>query len=75
MKIQVIVRDDGSNAEIHRGDHHTAVEPQRGDRLLHVVIDGYHAPVVEQREHDLAGASPFLRVRCRATRRSDGGEA
>lgn len=75
MKIQVIVRDDGSNAEIHRGDHHTAVEPHKGDRLIHVVIDGYFPPVVEQREHDLAGASPFLRVRCRATRRSSGGES
>lgn len=74
MKIQVIVRDDGSNAEIHRGDHHTAVEPHKGDRLIHVVIDGYHAPVVEQREHDLAGASPFLRVRCRATRLTGGAE-
>ncbi len=38
------------------------------------VIDGYHAPVVEQREHDLAGASPFLRVRCRATRLTGGAE-
>ena len=75
MRVKVIVRDDGSNAEIHRGDHHTAVEPHKGDRLIHVVIDGYHAPVVEQREHDLAGASPFLRVRCRATRRSEEVEA
>jgi hypothetical protein len=75
VRVKVIVRDDGSNAEIHRGDHHTAVEPQRGDRLIHVVIDGYHAPVVDVREHDLDGASPFLRVRCRATRRSAGGEA
>ena len=50
-------------------------EMQRGDGLIHVVIDGYHAPVVDVREHDLDGASPFLRVRCRATRRSAGGEA
>ena len=47
-----------------------AVEPQLGDRLIHVVIDGYHPPIVETREHDIDGASPFLRVRCRATRRS-----
>ena len=70
MKVAIIVRADDGNAVIHRGEHHTAVEPQLGDRLIHVVIDGYHPPIVETREHDLDGASPFLRVRCRATRRS-----
>ena len=70
MRVHVIVRDDGSNAEIYRDDPHTAVEPQVGDRLIHVVIDGYHPPIVEQREHYLDGGSACLRVRCRATRRS-----
>ncbi len=70
MRVHVIVRDDGSNAEIYRDDPHTAVEPQVGDRLIHVVIDGYHPPIVEQREHYLDGGSPCLLVSCRATRRS-----
>lgn len=71
MKVHVIVRDDGSGAEIYRNDPHTAVEPQVGDRLIHVVIDGYLPPVVEQRDI----GTDAVTVRCRATRRSDGVES
>lgn len=71
MKVTIIVRDDGSNAEIYRSEHRTAVEPQVGDRLIHVVIDGYLPPVVEQRDI----GTDAVTVRCRATRRSDGVES